>query len=265
MNPGYLSLSMEQVLVSLAIIFLAIGLMWINRTGLERTILVGAIRSFFQLWLIGYVLLWLFQSDHPGWLLLYVEVMILVGAWTSAPREKGVTVYTYLHLWIALHGAVLVIGGFLFWAVLRTPMLLNPHLLIPLMGMLIGNSANGAALAVHRLRGELQSHRGVIEAALTLGASPRRAMEPFTAQTLRNALIPMLNSMMLMGIVQLPGIMTGQILAGVLPQEAIRYQIVVVYMLVGAVALTCHVTVRLELRGFFNRHWALADGVLVGK
>ncbi|MEW6235659.1 MAG: iron export ABC transporter permease subunit FetB [Candidatus Omnitrophota bacterium] len=258
MNSDYLPLSLNQVLASLAMIALAAILARLNRSLLERQYLIGAARSFIQLWLMGYFLLWLFQSNQPIYLALTLELMIIAGAYTSVKRQEKFSSHTFLALWLALHASALTIGGYLFWVVLQVPHpLKTPHLFLPLMGMVIGNSANGAALIVHRLRGELESRRGEIETALALGASPRQALEPYTAAAMRNALIPSINSMMLMGIVQLPGIMTGQLISGILPEKAVRYQIVVVYMLAGAVALACHLTVRWEARSFFTRRWAL--------
>lgn len=85
---------------------------------------------------------------------------------------------------------------------------------------------------------------------------PASALDP-KAAAMRNALIPSLNSMMRMGIVQLPGIMSGQIIGGIVPEQAVRYQIIVVYMLAGAVALVCHLTVKVEARSLFTKQWAL--------
>ncbi|RJP31376.1 MAG: iron export ABC transporter permease subunit FetB [Candidatus Omnitrophota bacterium] len=262
MNTTYLTISAQQVLLSSLMVVLAILLSWLNHARLERQYVIGALRSFFQLWLVGYLLFWLFQSRNPLLLLGVVEIMILVAAVTAAQRQKQTTFKTYLALWLALHFSALFLGGFLFIAIFRVDLAEYPHLFIPLMGMVIGNSANGASLALHRLRGEIESHRGEIETALALGATPQKALEPYLAQTMQNALIPMINSMMLMGVVQLPGIMTGQMLSGVIPQEAVRYQIIVLYLLAGAVALTCHLSVRIEARRYFTSRWGL---VIEGK
>ncbi len=254
---AYYSVSITQVLLALAMVGLAGGLAILNRSRLERQYLLGAIRALVQLWLVGYVLVWLFASQSILFLVLTIEFQILMGAYTAGRRQDSSTVSTLLALCIALHAAVVIIGGYLYWVVLSIDPFQAPHLLIPLMGMVIGNSANGAALSVHRLRSEIESHRGEIEAALTLGAKPGKALEPYIAATMRNALIPSINSMMLMGIVQLPGIMSGQMIAGIIPHQAVRYQIIVIYMIAGAVSLSCYITVKLEARNFFSKHWSL--------
>lgn len=258
MTPDYLSVSLAQVGVSALLVLSAVALLWWSRSGLEKTFLWGATRSFVQLWLVGYVLLWLFHQNSWWVYGLVVEFMICAGAYTAGKRQETFSWRVIVSLWLALHASILVVAAFLFYVVLRAHPLEAPNVFIPLMGMMIGNSASGAALAVNRLRGELKSRRGEIEAALALGASPSRAMEPYAALTLRNAMIPMMNSMMLMGIVQLPGILTGQLIAGAVPEEAVRYQIIVVYMLAGAVSLACQIAIFLEVRRMFTPRWALA-------
>ncbi len=259
MNTDYLALSFSQVFASLLMILLAVGLALLNRSRLEKQYLMGAIRAFIQLILMGYFLLWLFQNNHPVYLLLTLEAMLIAGTYTAGKRQERFSHQTFWVLFMALHTSALLVGGYFFLAVLSVQPFSTPHLFIPLMGMVIGNSANGAALSVHRLQSEVESHRGEIEAALALGVTPKKALEPYVSATLRNALIPSINSMMLMGIVQLPGIMTGQLISGILPQESVRYQIVVVYLLAGAVALSCHVTVRMETRRYFTQRWSLVD------
>lgn len=255
---AFYAVSFNQVLLALVPIALAAGLAILNRSRLERQFLLGAVRSFIQLWLVGYVLVWLFDSENALWLILAVEFQIVVGAYTSGRRQDSSTFQTLIALCLALHITVWLLGGYLYAVVLQVNPFEAPHLLIPVMGMVIGNSANGAALSVHRLRSEIESHKGEIEAALALGATPTKALEPYIAATMRNALIPTINSMMLMGIVQLPGMMTGQMIAGIVPHQAVRYQIIVIYLIAAAVAFSCFLTVKLESRAFFTRHWSLA-------
>lgn len=253
----FIQLTFTQVLISLLMILLAIGLSILNRSRLESQLMVGAFRSFVQLWIVGYVLWWLFQSKNPWLLLLTIEFQLVMGSLTAGKRQASNSSWTLLVLYLSLHASVVLTGTCLYWIVFQINPFDYPHLLIPLMGMTIGNSANGAALSIHRLQGEIDSRRGEIEAALALGATPSQSIQPYVSNTIRNALIPTINSMMLMGIVQLPGIMSGQMIAGIVPEQAIRYQIIVVYMLVGSVMLTCHLTVLLESKRYFSPRWGL--------
>ena len=260
MNSGYLTLSFEQVLTSMLFIGLAMGISFFNHTRLERQYLIGAIRAFVQLWLIGYVLLWLFKTAHPLLLLFMVETMIVAGTLSSAQQQEYKNKQTFWAIWLSLHASALVVGVFLFYGVIRVAPLSNPHLFIPLMGMIIGNAANGAALSVHRLRSDVEGHIGEIEIALSLGATPAKAVEPYVVNTMRSALIPSINGMMMMGIVQLPGILSGQVVSGIEPVDAVRYQIVVLYMIAASVSLTCYLTTKMETQRFFTKRWAFNRG-----
>jgi putative ABC transport system permease protein len=123
---------------------------------------------------------------------------------------------------------------------------------IPLFGMIVGNAMNGAALAAERLTSEMELRRGEVEAYLALGASPGRASAEPVRRALVAALIPAVNGLMVVGLVALPGMMTGQILAGSSPTLAVRYQIMVAFMLAGAVAITATALVLWYRRRFFT-------------
>jgi putative ABC transport system permease protein len=129
--------------------------------------------------------------------------------------------------------------------------------------MIVGNAMNGAALAAERLASEMDARRAEVEAHLALGASASQAAEEPVRRALRAALLPAVNGLMVVGLVTLPGMMTGQILAGASPLLAVRYQIVVAFMLAGAVAVTSVVVVLLYRRAFFTDAEQLATRVPV--
>lgn len=255
MDP--ITVTINQVLTAGLFVVLAMALLWMNRSGLEKLFLIGALRSLIQLWVMGYVLVWLFGFEQAWVHLLVIQMMIVVATYTAGKRQDHFSFSMFCSLLLALQATVLVIGGVLYVAVFRVIPWENPHVFIPVMGMAIGNSANGAALLMHRMTGEIRSHRGQIESALALGASPKQAMYPFVKTTLRNALIPTINAMMMIGIVQIPGIMTGQILAGISPEQAMKYQVIILFMLSSATVCTCHLTIELEIRRLFSQRWAL--------
>jgi putative ABC transport system permease protein len=124
--------------------------------------------------------------------------------------------------------------------------------------MIVGNAMNGAALAAERLASEIDARRGEIEAWLALGASPPHAAREASRAALRAALIPAVNGLMVVGLVSLPGMMTGQILAGQSPLLAVRYQLVVAFMLAGATAITSVAVVAWYRRSFFTAAEQLA-------
>src|SRR6185295_16144408 len=136
----------------------------------------------------------------------------------------------------AIGGVAMLIGSGLTLAyvtqvVLRVSPWYEPRYLVPLFGMIVGNAMNGAALAAERLDSEMTSQRATVEAFLALGATPARAAAEPVRRALGAALIPSINGLMVVGLVQLPGMMTGQILAGASPLLAVRYQVVVAFML----------------------------------
>ena len=128
----------------------------------------------------------------------------------------------------------------------------NPRYLIPLFGMILGNAMNAATLAADRLAGEMETRHTEVEAYLALGASSVRAAREPVRRALRASMIPTVNSLTVVGIVSLPGMMTGQIIAGSDPLLAVRYQIVVMFMLGSAVALAAVVVVLGYRRTFFT-------------
>ena len=123
----------------------------------------------------------------------------------------------------------------------------EPQYLIPLAGMILGNAMTAAALAGDRLQSDLRARADEVEAMLSLGFSGREAVQPLVRDALRAAMIPTVNGMMTVGVVQLPGMMTGQILAGSSPLVAIEYQIVVVFMLAAGTAMASLIFVRLAV------------------
>jgi putative ABC transport system permease protein len=133
----------------------------------------------------------------------------------------------------------------------------TPQYFLPLAGMIVGNAMNAAALTAERLRAELSGRRDEIEIRLALGASPRQASQDALGAAIRAGLIPMINAMMTVGLVSLPGMMTGQILAGADPGMASRYQIVVMFMLSAATAISAVLLGALLYRRFFTSAWQL--------
>jgi putative ABC transport system permease protein len=131
--------------------------------------------------------------------------------------------------------------------------------IIPLGGMIIGNSMNVSSLAMNRLAGELSHQRRRIETLLALGADPRQASRWAVRDTLRAAMIPTLDTMKVIGLVHLPGIMTGFIIAGGSPLEAVKYQLAIVFMIAGTASLTCMMVTLLAARRCFSKEAQLLD------
>lgn len=245
------------------LVLVAVAISAWQRLGLARGFAVGAVRAVVQLVAVGYVLVYVFAAERWWLVLAALLVMLAAATWTSvqrvrAPRRTigpiaGVAMLVGAGLTLAYIDAV----------VLRPVPWYDPRYLIPLFGMIVGNAMNGAALAAERLTSEIEARRGEIEAYLALGASPTRAAQDAVRRALTAALIPSVNGLAVVGLVTLPGMMTGQILAGNSPLLAVRYQIVVAFMLAGAVSTTAAIVVLWYRRRFFTAAEQLAERVPV--
>ena len=235
-----------------ALVLVAIGLSWWQRLGLARGFAIGAIRATIQLVLVGYVLSYLFATRRWYLVMLALLVMLLAATKTATDRQRGSRRTLF-----PIAGSAILLGAgltliYVDQIVLGVHPWYDPQYLIPLFGMIVGNAMNGAALAAERLASEMESRRGEVEAYLALGASPASASAEPVRRALVAALIPAVNGLMIVGLVSLPGMMTGQILAGSPPQTAVRYQIVVAFMLAGAVAMTATAVVLWYRKTFFT-------------
>ena len=251
------------------LVLVAIALSRWQRLGLERGFFVGALRAVVQLVAVGYVLVYLFEATRWWLVLLALAVMLVAATSTATRRRRGQTTGAGERraLWGIGGTAMLVSSGltlaYVTQVVLHVRPWYDPRYLIPLFGMIVGNAMNGAALAAERMASEMESRRGEVEAYLALGATPARAAAEPVRRALVAALIPSVNGLMTVGLVQLPGMMTGQILAGQSPLLAVRYQVVVAFMLAGATAMTAVMVVLWYRRTFFTAAAQLAARVPV--
>jgi putative ABC transport system permease protein len=253
--------------LAIALLFVAITALvsrW-QKLGLERDIATGTVRTFVQLLAVGFVLQQLFSTSRWYWVIFALAVMTTVAAYNAMKRQAGAKqgLLVVMASSIATAAAItliLVVG-----LVLRVRPWYQPQYVIPIAGMIIGNSMNGAALVVNRLHSELTLRRNAIEAALALGASTREAASQALRESLRAAMMPTINSMMTVGLVQLPGMMTGQIISGVSPLDAVRYQIVVMLMIAAATAIAAMAAAFGALGVFFTPAEQLSPRLELGK
>ncbi len=258
-GTGYIEIGWGDLGLSGLLILTALALSRRERLGIERSLLVGSVRALVQLLAVGYVLKAVFDLHKWYWTLLMLAVMTGVAVWTAVGREKGRVPRLTPVLIISIGGGALATLGFVIGAVIRPGNWYEPQYTIPIGGMVIGNAMNGATLLLDRLLAEVKSRRPQIEAALSLGATSRQAVAGPLRDAVRASMIPSINAMMIVGLVQLPGMMTGQIVAGVAPEQAIRYQLVVVYMISAAVALTSMAAATLTYRQLFTEAHQLKD------
>ena len=253
-----------QLAAAAGLVASAAGLSALRGLRLERELGVAALRTFVQLLAVGYVLDVVFASASPASIVGIVFLMLTIAAWTVAGRQRRPSWGLRALVWISLTsgcGLTLLLAT---EVILQIRPWYDPYYLIPLMGMIIGNSLNSATLAVERLEGELRASREQIEAWLALGATSRQAAATAVRAAMKAAMIPIINSMMVVGLVALPGMMTGQILGGSPPALAIKYQVLIMYMIAFSTTVSAFILTTLRARAYFTPAHQLRDEMLVG-
>jgi len=250
---GIIDLSILQVLS--AYIFIAVLMIILRVRGIarEKEVLISSIRMTLQLVLVGYVLVYLFESMNPFLTLLVLLVMESFAIYNIIQRSKSPLSKELKNI-VALSMVLGTLTSLLFFlfVVIQISPWYDPQYFIPIAGMLIGNSMTGISLGVNRLLDGMKDQKTLVEAALMLGATPKEAAKEVVDSAFDSAILPTINAMVGMGIVFLPGMMTGQILSGVSPVTAIAYQIAIMLGIVGSVSLTVILFVQLGYKSFFN-------------
>lgn len=207
------------------------------RMNQSKLLIVASIRMTVQLAIAGFILTYIFENPHPLFTLLYLAVMTGFAIWRVISKNRGLNRRFKFVIAASLAGSGLLMILFFIWVVVGESMF-NPQYVIPIGGMIVGNAVTGVSLGVKTFLESLDGQRARIEALLNIGATPQAILLPFVRQALETALLPTMNVMLGMGIVSLPGMMTGQILSGVLPQTAILYQIAIMIAICSVVCLS---------------------------
>ncbi len=239
---------LPRILGALVLVALAIAISRWQKVGLEKDMLVAVVRAFIQLIAIGYALDLIFSAQGSFWILLVVGIMIAIAGYTAGQRGRGVPNSQQVAMASVSLGAVLTLG--LLIALQVFPF--EPRFIIPIAGMIVGNSMTVTGLVMARLRDDLKLQRPQIEAALALGATRRQATTRQLRRALTTGMTPIIDNTKTVGLISLPGAMTGMILAGASPLEAVQLQIIVMYMLVGAAAFGGLTATFLTYRQFFT-------------
>jgi putative ABC transport system permease protein len=229
---GALRLAIATLLV-VAAGLVSIGL----RLGVERRLAVAAARTVIQLGLIGVILERVFALESALLVVALILLMTLFAAREAVVRSSRRYPWIFADAWLAMAVSCLFVGGMVTQAVVGVRPWYDPQYVIPLIGMILGNSLTGIALGLDRFGEHLATRGSEVELLLAFGAGRREALAEPLRSAVRTGMIPILNAMAAAGIVSLPGMMTGQILAGAPPMQAVAYQIVVMFMIAAASAM----------------------------
>jgi putative ABC transport system permease protein len=255
MGDSYLELSYWQVAAA-ALLIVINGLISLSlRLGLERQLAVASVRMTAQLLLIGLVLHWVFAFDAIYAVLSLMVLMTLVAGGSAVERTRNRYSGIWLNSIVSVWASSWLVTAFALFGIMRVAPWYRPQYAIPLLGMILGNTLSGISLGLDRFSGDLQVRRDEIETFLALGATRWEAANSAVREAVRTGMIPTLNAMMVTGIVSLPGMMTGQLLSGVDPIEAVKYQLVIMFLIAAGTALGTVAVVLLSFRCLFSeRH-----------
>ena len=220
---------------SLILIVIAMGISWRQQLGLEKSIAWAATRATLQLGLVGLGLGLVLSDDAPLiWSWIWVAGMVMIGGVTVQRRVPNVA-----GLFRLTCGALTTAAGISLAVVFGTGIFpLEPRAIVPVAGMLLGNSIGTTVLAARRTLQELDEHREQIEVRLSLGQIGMAAVRPHVREALRTAVTPQIEQTKILGLIALPGTMTGLLLAGVSPRDAVAVQLGVMFLILGSVAIT---------------------------
>jgi putative ABC transport system permease protein len=243
-----IDITLGEVAATLALVALAAAVSFWRRTELEKDLAVAVLRSFLQLTAVGYVIQAIFDSDSLWLVALLLSGMVAFGAATARSRARAVPGALKAIVPALALAAVVTLGLVVALGVFEP----EPRYLVPVGGMVIGNAMTAAAVALNRLADEVHDRAGLIEATLALGATSRQAASGLVRRSLRSGMIPLIDSTKTTGVVFFPGTMVGMLIAGAEPLDAVRLQLILLWALLGSVALASLVAVSLGYRGFFT-------------
>ena len=244
---------LDLAIAALLVLLLA-GLSRLLALELGLRILVAALRTTAQLLLVGLVLKALFAHAHLGWVTLMAFVMLGIAGWEVMARQHR----RFSGWWGYGLGTVSMFLSSFSVTILALAVIVGPHpwytpqYAVPLLGMLLGNTMTGIALGIDRLTEDAWRQRSVIEARLILGHQWHQAIGQIRRASVRSGMIPTINAMAAAGVVSLPGMMTGQILAGTPPVDAVKYQILIMFLIAAGTGLGLMGAVWLGARRLFD-------------
>lgn len=260
MEQQIINLQLWQLIAAYIFVVILLLIVKIRKIDREKEILLATTRMTIQLVLVGYLLTYIFKQNNYLFTILIISIMELFAIHNIYQRVTRTINYQLKK--IVAFAMVLGTGASMLYFLLLIIGLdpwYDPQYFIPISGMLIGNSMTGISLGVERLIEGMRENKEKVRLALMLGATPKQASQRIVNSAFNAAILPTINSMMGMGIIFLPGMMTGQILSGVAPLTAIEYQIAIMLGILGSVTLTVILLVYGGYRTFFNHRAQLRE------
>ncbi len=214
------------VTLSFILVLIPLFISYKFKIGIEKELFINSIRALLQLTALGFILGFLFKIKNPLWYIPIIIFMLLYSAYIAKKRSE----YSFKAAFFSIGLATFIILSIM---LILKIISLKPYEFIPIAGMIIGNSLNTYTLTIERLKREITLQKELIESFISVGASLNNAYKIMQKESIKAALIPVNNMLQTIGVVAIPGITTGMLLAGASPLKAVSYQIVIIYMLVS--------------------------------
>lgn len=235
----YVPLSPLDLTIAAGLLIINATISWLFRLRLERSIAIAAVRMLVQLAFVALILKFIFAQTSPAWTAIFALVMVLAAGLEVILRQHRS--FTGWHALSFSTATLLFIGmtitGLGVGAIIGPDPWYAPRYMLPILGMVLGNTMTAMSLVLNTFSEAATRDRAAIEARLALGAQRFQALSGILNHALRTGMMPILNAMATTGIVALPGMMTGQILAGIDPVEAAKYQVLIMFLIASATSL----------------------------
>lgn len=255
-----INLSWIQLSIAFLILLLPAYILWKYRTGLNKKLFTASLRMVLQLLFVGYYLEYLFQYDNPWINVAWIMAMVLIADFATIDRSGLNRKYSLL---LPIFGAtflgIVVIDLFFLQVVIQLPKFLSAQYTIPITGMVLGNCLRSNVIGINAFYYSLNEHEERYQFYLSCGADRAEALEEFIRNALQKAANPTLASMATIGLVSLPGMMTGQILSGSSPLIAIKYQIMIMVAIFSGTILSVFLGIR------FTNYFVFKDTDMLDK
>ena len=252
---GNAQISTESLLIASSLILITVIFSYWQKLGLEKDTIIGVVRAVVQLVIVGYILKYVFKFDDIWFTCLILLFMMVNAAYNARSRGKEIK----NSFWISLIG--IFVGEVITLAVLILSGAINftAYQVIPVSGMIISNSMVAIGLCYRNMLVNFKDRRNEIETKLALGADILTSSKDIIRDTMKTGMLPSIDSAKTLGIVTLPGIMTGLILAGTEPIQAIKYQLMVTFMLLSTTSIASLIVCYLAYKNFFNKRAQLLN------
>lgn len=237
-----------SLIIASFLIIIPIFISYKEELGLEKEILISILRAIVQLVVVGYILEFIFGLENPIFTVLLVLIIIINAAFNTKKRGENIKQVVLISFFSMLVGTSITMIVLL----LSGAITFTPNEVIPVAGMVVSNSMVAIGLSYRNLNNAFKNRRGEVEVKLSLGADIREASSEVIRESIKISILPTIDSAKTLGIVSLPGMMTGLILAGASPLMAIKFQIMVTFMLLSSTSLSTMIATYLSYKSFYN-------------